>query len=135
MRNRLWPAIALTAAFAASSTLAAPGGGAGSGNTSAKGMGAQQSQDKVRKETKTREREMKNAPDKGERSTNREEVNTRTMEDGEKGKGAATSQEMQQRREERKQIQQDYKEGRKSGEIEQTSKKPWWKFWGGEESS
>ncbi len=137
MYQPLWLAIALTAVLAASNSLAAPGGG-GPGHSGAgpKGASAQQSQDKLRTETKAREREMKGAPDQGERRTNREEVNerTRAMEDGDRGKGAETSQEMQQRRDERKQIQQEYKEGRKSGEVEKAQKKPWWKFWGEEEA-
>lgn len=60
-------------------------------------------------------------------------------------RGNETSQEMRARRDERKQIKDEYKEGREAGqegvdldndpeertkEQQEKAKKPWWKFWG-----
>lgn len=43
------------------------------------------------------------------------------------GKGPETAREMQARRDERKQIQEEYRESSEQGP--RPGKKPWWKFW------
>jgi len=76
-------------------------------------------------EAREREREM-NAGD---------EAREREREMAERGDGSETSQQMQERRTERKEIQEEYHEGRKAGEEDKAGKKPWWKFWGSDSES
>jgi len=47
-------------------------------------------------------------------------------------KGSKTSKEMQARRDERKQIQNEYRES--DPDDRPTGKKPWWKFWASDDA-
>jgi hypothetical protein len=47
-----------------------------------------------------------------------------------KGQGAEKSAEMKARRDERKAIQAEYREGVEGGGERVRGKKPWWKVWG-----
>ena len=46
-----------------------------------------------------------------------------------------TAREMQERKNERKAIKEEYHEARKAGDVEPAGKKPWWKFWGSDDES
>jgi hypothetical protein len=82
---------------------------------------------------KERERHEDRDGDK-DRDTDQERDRGRDLdEDRNVARGNETSQEMQRRKEERKEIKADYKEARKAGEVDASGKKPWWKFWEGDE--
>ena len=46
-----------------------------------------------------------------------------------------TAREMEERKNERKAIKEEYHEAREAGGVEPAGKKPWWKFWGSDEES
>lgn len=86
----------------------------------------------AREEIKDRQRDMEDAADhaKGMRETAREERSVSARE--EQGKGAQTSAEMQERRDERKAIKEEYRSG-DNAKADHAGKKPWWKFWGSDD--
>jgi hypothetical protein len=88
-----------------------------------------QSKPKERAESKDREQKRVNEPNVGEREREQAEKAERVRDPAE-GKGNETSTEMQARREERKQIQEEYRTAGADGETAKDKKKPWWKFWG-----
>ncbi|MEJ2087383.1 MAG: hypothetical protein P8Y69_02655 [Gammaproteobacteria bacterium] len=115
-------ATALGALISSGIALAAPGGqGASQG---AQGR-PEQSKSMTRAESEAREMKREHAPEAGERDRNQVEQAERAREEAQT-KGNETSAEMQARREERKEIQEEYR----TAGGEQAKKKPWWKFWG-----
>jgi hypothetical protein len=91
-----------------------------------------QSKPKERTESKNREQKRVNEPEVGEREREQAEKAERVRDPAE-GKGNETSTEMQARREERKQIQDEYRAAGADSETAKAKKKPWWKFWGSDD--
>lgn len=91
-----------------------------------------QSKPRERTESKDREQKRVNESEVGEREREQAEKAERVRGSAD-GKGNETSTEMQARREERKQIQEEYRAAGADGETVKTKKKPWWKFWGSDD--
>lgn len=111
-----------------SAAYAEPGG---SQSSARKGKGSDKPA--YQHETQTREQSREKAPDKGEQARTQAEAKER-VRDPEQGKGNETSAEKQAQRQERKQIQEEYRTGDKQSGEGKAKKKPWWKFWEGDES-
>jgi len=117
MRINKWSAtVAAVAVLLGGSVAAEPG--------KAKAEAQHSAQTSAREEAKDRHREMEGAAQSGERATVREEHS----------KGAETSTEMRERRDERKEIKEQYGAG-DADKSDNAGKKPWWKFWGSDDES
>jgi hypothetical protein len=123
---------ALVSMLFAVGALAAPAGKGPAEGVRGPGAGKSEVDSRAREtamdEAKRREEVMKGAPEAGERAMTREEALQRAQE-MRQAEGSETAAEMQARREERKQIQEQHREARSAGEAEAAGKKPWWKFW------
>lgn len=75
-----------------------------------------------------REKAREHAADKAERAEK-----SQRNEKSASNKGNETSKEMQARRDERKQMQKEYRES--DAEDRPTGKKPWWKFWASDDDA
>ena len=123
--------IATASAWAASDKAK---GGQGAGGQAAKQKHQEQTTERVQERTgspeQLRHRDRAAEADEQQRDRDRDQDRDRDdAGDAAQGRGNATSQEMQNRKAERKEIKGDYKEARKSGEVDAGGKKPWWKFW------
>ncbi|MEQ8484418.1 MAG: hypothetical protein RIB46_08635 [Pseudomonadales bacterium] len=109
--SRVWLLVAAMV-LAGGSVLAAPGGQGPAGPKAENAAKADEALKAAGKEATERARELKE----------------------DKARGEATSTEMQTRREERKVIQETYRDGQEPDSNPPKGKKPWWKFWGSDDA-
>ena len=119
--------LALGSLVVSGMALAAQGGGPGA----AKGPQSRPMQQEMERAAH-REQKRERDPEAGEHVRAQKEKTEREMRSGE-SRGEETAAEMQQRRTERKAIQEEDRAG-PDADAPKAKKKPWWKFWGGDEA-
>ena len=122
--KRFVAGLALGSLMVADSVHGAQGAGGAAGSKGPQSRPMQQEMERAQHRDQKRVRD----PEAGEHVRAQKEETKREMKSGE-SRGEQTAAEMQERRAERKEIQEAY---RADGEPDgpKAKKKPWWKFWG-----
>jgi hypothetical protein len=120
--------LALVLLIAGGVTFAAQGGGGPGASKGPQSRSMQQETERAAHRKQNREQ----APEAGKQvRAQKEKTERKTKAD--QGRGEQTAAEMQERRTERKEIQETYRSGGETAEPK-AKKKPWWNFWGDDQS-
>lgn len=133
MKRTMTTLISLTVLLAAAATADTTPGKGSDKKDAATDTTAKQARQMKDDAAERSEKARQHAADKAARSekSHSKEKSQRT-EKSAGNKGNETAKEMQARRDERKQIQKEYREA--DEESRPTGKKPWWKFWASDDA-